>query len=200
MKTIPITRKVKERKVGKFPKTYEVALKADGSGGPVAVGKSLEKVVKQLKGASQMHAKQAKMVQNHINEMKNMKTPAKEYVSDAQRKAVHASKADGGKGNPNSPSKGKKERMARRAVRKQERDHNRAARRTEGTRLGQMLRRTFGSGKVQKPETPAKRKDACYHKVKARYDVFPSAYASGAIASCRKVGAANWGNKSKKKK
>ena len=28
-------------------------------------------------------------------------SPAKEYVSDAQRKAVWASKADGGKGNPN---------------------------------------------------------------------------------------------------
>ena len=38
-------------------------------------------------------------------------------------------------------------------------------------------------------------KDACYRKVKARYKVFPSAYASGAIAKCRKVGAANWGNK-----
>ena len=41
-------------------------------------------------------------------------------------------------------------------------------------------------------------KDACYHKVKARYKVFPSAYASGAIAKCRKKGAANYGNKSKK--
>jgi len=40
-------------------------------------------------------------------------------------------------------------------------------------------------------------KDACYHKVKARYKVFPSAYASGAIAKCRKVGAKNWGNKSR---
>ena len=28
--------------------------------------------------------------------------------------------------------------------------------------------------------------DACYHSVKARYKVFPSAYASGAIAKCRK--------------
>lgn len=46
--------------------------------------------------------------------------------------------------------------------------------------------------------SPLKLKDACYKKVKARYDVFPSAYASGAIAKCRKVGAANWGNKSKK--
>ena len=41
-------------------------------------------------------------------------------------------------------------------------------------------------------------KDACYHKVKARYDVWPSAYASGALVKCRKVGAKNWGNKSKK--
>lgn len=42
------------------------------------------------------------------------------------------------------------------------------------------------------------KKDACYRKVKARYKVFPSAYASGAIAKCRKVGAANWGNAQKK--
>jgi len=41
-------------------------------------------------------------------------------------------------------------------------------------------------------------KDACYHKVKSRYKVWPSAYASGALSKCRKVGAANWG-KSKKK-
>lgn len=32
-------------------------------------------------------------------------------------------------------------------------------------------------------------KDACYKKVKASYKVFPSAYASGAIAKCRKKGA-----------
>ena len=43
------------------------------------------------------------------------------------------------------------------------------------------------------------KKDACYHKVKARYKVFPSAYASGAIAKCRQVGAKNWGNKAQKK-
>ena len=39
------------------------------------------------------------------------------------------------------------------------------------------------------------KKDACYHKVKSRYDVWPSAYASGALVKCRKVGAANWGTK-----
>ena len=42
------------------------------------------------------------------------------------------------------------------------------------------------------------KKDACYHKVKARYSVWPSAYASGALVKCRRKGAANWGNKSKK--
>ena len=40
------------------------------------------------------------------------------------------------------------------------------------------------------------KKDACYHKVKSRYSVWPSAYASGALVKCRKAGAANWGNKS----
>ncbi len=41
-------------------------------------------------------------------------------------------------------------------------------------------------------------KDACYHKVKSRYSVWPSAYASGALVKCRKAGAKNWGNKTKK--
>ena len=41
-------------------------------------------------------------------------------------------------------------------------------------------------------------KDACYSKVKSRYSVWPSAYASGSLVKCRKVGAANWGNSTKK--
>ena len=49
----------------------------------------------------------------------------------------------------------------------------------------------------EKKKKKAKR-DACYHKVKARYDVWPSAYASGALVKCRKVGAANWGKSTKK--
>jgi len=53
--------------------------------------------------------------------------------------------------------------------------------------------------KKKKKKKSGGKKDACYHKVKARYDVWPSAYASGALVKCRKVGAANWGNKSKKK-
>jgi hypothetical protein len=41
------------------------------------------------------------------------------------------------------------------------------------------------------------KQDACYYKVKSRYKVWPSAYASGALVTCRKKGAKNWGNKSK---
>ena len=45
-------------------------------------------------------------------------------------------------------------------------------------------------------EKKSGKKDACYRKVKARYKVWPSAYASGALVKCRKKGAKNWGNKS----
>jgi hypothetical protein len=43
------------------------------------------------------------------------------------------------------------------------------------------------------------KQDACYRKVKSRYKVWPSAYASGALVQCRKKGAANWGTGAKKK-
>jgi len=46
-----------------------------------------------------------------------------------------------------------------------------------------------------KPGKGSGKKDACYNKVKSRYDVWPSAYASGALVKCRKAGAANWGTK-----
>lgn len=42
------------------------------------------------------------------------------------------------------------------------------------------------------------KKDACYYKVRAAYDVWPSAYGSMSLGACRKVGAKNWDNKSKK--
>ena len=53
-------------------------------------------------------------------------------------------------------------------------------------------------GAAYTDEMLAEKQDACYHKVKSRYKVWPSAYASGALVRCRKKGAANWGNKSKK--
>ena len=56
------------------------------------------------------------------------------------------------------------------------------------------------SGRLNRESTEIveEKKDACYKKVKARYKVWPSAYASGALVKCRKKGAKNWG-KSKTK-
>ena len=53
--------------------------------------------------------------------------------------------------------------------------------------------------KKKKKKKKKGKKDACYHKVKSRYSVWPSAYASGALVKCRKVGAKNWGTGGKKK-
>ena len=54
--------------------------------------------------------------------------------------------------------------------------------------------------KKKKKKKKKGKKDACYHKVRSRYSVWPSAYASGALVKCRKVGAKNWGTGGKKKK
>jgi hypothetical protein len=43
------------------------------------------------------------------------------------------------------------------------------------------------------------KKDSCYYKVKSRYKVWPSAYASGALVQCRKKGAKSWGKKNESK-
>ena len=44
------------------------------------------------------------------------------------------------------------------------------------------------------------KKDACYYKVKRTAKVWPSAYASGRLVQCRKVGAANYGKGKKRVK
>jgi len=63
-----------------------------------------------------------------------------------------------------------------------------------------MGQRTPKAEAIVDEEKTAKR-DACYHKVKARYTknggTWPSAYGSLALAACRKKGAKNWGNKTK---
>ena len=64
------------------------------------------------------------------------------------------------------------------------------------SKMGLKLEQLVGKKLTEEQfDEAAGKKDACYHKVKARYDVWPSAYASGALVKCRKVGAANWGNK-----
>ena len=62
----------------------------------------------------------------------------------------------------------------------------------------ESMKKAVKDKKKGKKKIEEGKKDACYHKVKSRYSVWPSAYASGALVKCRKVGAKNWGNKSKK--
>ena len=62
--------------------------------------------------------------------------------------------------------------------------------------VSEELENVLDEKRKKKKKKKAKR-DACYHKVKSRYKVWPSAYASGALVKCRKVGAKNWGNSKK---
>jgi len=64
----------------------------------------------------------------------------------------------------------------------------------QATSAPDPTRNTAVQGKESKLD---EKQDACYNKVKSRYKVWPSAYASGALVQCRKKGAANWGNKKK---
>ena len=50
-------------------------------------------------------------------------------------------------------------------------------------------------GELVSEELMLEKHDACYYKVKSRYNVWPSAYASGALVTCRKKGVKNWGAK-----
>ena len=81
----------------------------------------------------------------------------------------------------------------RASMSKDERDSRAAKKRREDPNADRK-----GKAKMVHEENLEEKKDACYHKVKARYDVWPSAYASGALVKCRKKGASSWGNKSKK--
>ena len=74
-----------------------------------------------------------------------------------------------------------------------------AGRKKQESKMSLKLEELVGKSLTEAQfDEAAGKKDACYHKVKARYDVWPSAYASGALVKCRKAGAKNWGNKSKK--
>ena len=57
---------------------------------------------------------------------------------------------------------------------------------------------------LKKKKTSRQKDPECYDKVKESYTrdggEWPSAYGSGALVQCRKVGAANWGKKKKKVK
>ena len=62
-----------------------------------------------------------------------------------------------------------------------------------------MKKRTSPLKAFAKDDSPMKKiSGPCKTAAKRKFKVWPSAYASGALVQCRKVGAKNWGNKSKK--
>ena len=63
--------------------------------------------------------------------------------------------------------------------------------------IHELVHQILTEKKKKKKKKKVKR-DACYYKVKSRYDVWPSAYGSGQLVQCREKGAKNWGNKTKK--
>ena len=66
--------------------------------------------------------------------------------------------------------------------------------------INNLMEDAYASMYQPEEELSEGKKDACYHKVKSRYDVWPSAYASGALVKCRAKGAKNWGEGGKSKK
>ncbi len=74
-------------------------------------------------------------------------------------------------------------------------DHNSAA---DYSWKSQQAAEHYADLQSRRDELDEAKKDACYNKVRSRYKVWPSAYASGALVQCRKKGAANWGNSKKK--
>jgi hypothetical protein len=74
-------------------------------------------------------------------------------------------------------------------------DHNSAA---DYSWKSQQAAEHYADLQSRRDELDEAKKDACYNKVRSRYKVWPSAYASGALVQCRKKGSKNWGNKSKK--
>ena len=62
-----------------------------------------------------------------------------------------------------------------------------AGRKKQESKMSSKLEELVGKPITEEQfDEAAGKKDACYHKVKARYDVWPSAYASGALVKCRK--------------
>ena len=128
------------------------------------------------------------------------------YVSHAQRKAVWASKKDGGKGNPNKkspakmvPTSSRKKRKTLEDIRNEARKHrkpykNRAAeqraKHDKQSKFAAPPSRSGEAGKVSpfklKPKSPlmGKISAACKARAKKKFKVWPSAYASGWGVRC----------------
>ena len=178
----------------------------------------VKNLVKKLRGGSKTHAKQADDLEKAMNEGSLHKWFKGSKSKDGKGGWVNVvtggtcASDEPGEGTPKCVSSSKRASMSKA-------ERLSAARRKKKADLGQQSKSGAAKPTYVSTDSPRKKKmkeeinltevkdkkgkgsgskDACYHKVKSRYSVWPSAYASGALVKCRKVGAANWGNSSKK--
>ena len=180
--------------------------------------KQIKKVIKQLRKSVKAHEKQANTLEDKLEEGSLHKWFKGSKSKDGKGGWVNVvtggtcASDEPGEGTPKCVSSSKRASMS-----KSERLS--AARRKKKADPGQQSKSGAAKPTYVSTDSPRKKKkmkeeieltevkdkkgkgsgskDACYHKVKSRYSVWPSAYASGALVKCRKVGAANWGNSKK---
>ena len=180
--------------------------------------KRVEKIISQLKNSSKMHKAQAQKLEKELDEGSLHKWFKGSKSKDGKGGWVNVvtggtcASDEPGEGTPKCVSSSKRASMTKA-------ERLSAARRKKKADPGQQQKTGAAKPTYVSTDSPRKKKmkeeiqltevkdkkgkgsgskDACYHKVKSRYSVWPSAYASGALVKCRKVGAANWGNSSKK--
>ena len=159
---LPITTLVKQRKSSKFPVNQEVTRNADGSGGPVSIAKQAEVYSKVTQKSDNNNVSY-----NAERVVRDQNSTTIQRANEDKVKTRSYRINDDGTGtlavsSSNNP-RGRKRTINTpdKAQRKMDRINKRA-------------------------DSIATKKDAFYRKAKAKYDVFPSAYASGYIAKCRK--------------
>ncbi len=213
--------KSKRAKVSQYLKRREMEgdkkkYAAVGEEVKISEDKQIKKIVKQLRKSVKSHAKQANTLEKKIEEGSLHKWFKGSKSKDGKPGWVNVKTGgtcasdEPGEGTPKCVSSSKRASMT-----KSERES--ASRRKKAADPGQQSKTGAAKPTYVSTDKPKKKmkeeiqitesdkkgkgsgtKDACYTKVKSRYSVWPSAYASGALVKCRKVGAANWGNSSKK--
>jgi hypothetical protein len=191
----PITAIIKEKGGAKtYPRNEEVTMNADGSGGPVSVAKfkkhnmfskSGKVEVAETKKEHLALEKQGYGHESPAKQVRKAKNPATRPTNKVAESYDEKRSKRRGSGNYLPKVK---EPLQNRGVQSNPAKERQRKRAIERERIENKRREN----------SPLQKKDACYAKVKSRYTKWPSAYASGALVKCRKVGAANWGNKSKK--
>jgi hypothetical protein len=194
----PITAIIKEKGGAKtYPRNEEVTMNADGSGGPVSVAKfkkhnmfskSGKVEVAETKKEHLALEKQGYGHESPAKQVRKAKNPATRPTNKVAES--YDEKRSKRRGSGNYLPKVKEPLQNRGVQSNQEPLQNRGVQSNpakERQRKRAIERESIEN--KRRENSPLRKKDACYAKVKSRYTKWPSAYASGALVKCRKVGA-----------